>query len=103
MSTAEDTPYHAKAPIKEGLQAGAIGAGVGLLVSAVQNSVGTHSHGATGVFARTGGTIGVFGNNLAHFTSPFRNHRAAPFSQLRLALWMDLAWVSGTHFKDWST
>ncbi|CAO3573349.1 unnamed protein product [Mortierella alpina] len=60
MSNAEDTPYHAKAPVKEGLQAGAIGAGVGLLVSAVQNSVGTHSHGATGVFARTGSTIGVF-------------------------------------------
>ncbi|KAF9569980.1 Serine/threonine kinase [Mortierella alpina] len=60
MSSAEDTPYHAKAPIKEGLQAGAIGAGVGLLVSAVQNSVGSHSHGATGVFARTGGTIGIF-------------------------------------------
>ncbi|GJJ68815.1 NADH dehydrogenase (ubiquinone) 1 alpha subcomplex subunit 11 [Entomortierella parvispora] len=60
MSAAEDTVYHAKAPVKEGLQAGAVGAGVGLLVSAVQNSIGTHSHGATGVFARTGGTIGVF-------------------------------------------
>ncbi|KAF9903320.1 hypothetical protein EC991_003966 [Linnemannia zychae] len=58
--SSEDTVYHAKAPIKEGLQAGAIGAGVGLLVSAVQNSVGTHSHGATGIVARTGGTIGVF-------------------------------------------
>ncbi|KAF9288143.1 hypothetical protein BGZ68_000760 [Mortierella alpina] len=60
VNVLKDSPYHAKAPIKEGLQAGAIGAGVGLLVSAVQNSVGTHSHGATGVFARTGGTIGVF-------------------------------------------
>lgn len=61
MSAAEDTVYHAKAPVKEGLQAATIGAGVGLLVSAVQNSIGTHSHGATGVVARTGGTIGVFG------------------------------------------
>ncbi|KAG0255012.1 hypothetical protein BG011_005391 [Mortierella polycephala] len=60
MSASEDTPYHAKAPIKEGLQAGAIGAGVGLLVSAAQNTVGSHSYGATGVFARTGGTIGLF-------------------------------------------
>ncbi|KAF9278706.1 hypothetical protein BKA57DRAFT_444968 [Linnemannia elongata] len=58
--SSEDIVYHAKAPIKEGLQAGTIGAGVGLLVSAVQNSIGTHSHGATGVVARTGGTIGVF-------------------------------------------
>jgi len=58
----EEVIYHAKAPIKEGLQAGGIGAGVGLLVSAVQNSFGTHSHGAAGVFARTGSTIGIFGN-----------------------------------------
>ncbi|KAF9118095.1 hypothetical protein BG015_006748, partial [Linnemannia schmuckeri] len=58
--SSEDIVYHAKAPIKEGLQAGTIGAGVGLLVSAVQNSIGTHSHGATGVVARTGSTIGVF-------------------------------------------
>ncbi|KAF8933257.1 Tim17/Tim22/Tim23/Pmp24 family-domain-containing protein [Dissophora ornata] len=60
MSASEEVVYHAKAPVKEGLQAGAIGAGVGLLVSAAQNSLGTHSHGAAGVFARTGGTIGVF-------------------------------------------
>lgn len=64
--SSEDIVYHAKAPIKEGLQAGTIGAGVGLLVSAVQNSVGTHSHGATGVVARTGSTIGVFGKLSLH-------------------------------------
>lgn len=62
MSADHDTVFHAKAPLKEGLQAASIGAGVGLLVSAVQNSVGTHSAGATGVFARTGNTIGIFGN-----------------------------------------
>ncbi|KAF9918306.1 hypothetical protein BX616_009498 [Lobosporangium transversale] len=60
MSALEEVVYHPKAPIQEGLQAGAIGAGVGLLVSAAQNSVGSHSYGATGVFARTGGTIGIF-------------------------------------------
>lgn len=61
MSADHDTVFHAKAPLKEGLQAASIGAGVGLLVSAVQNSIGTHSAGATGVFARTGNTIGIFG------------------------------------------
>ncbi|KAF8941936.1 hypothetical protein BGZ52_013062, partial [Haplosporangium bisporale] len=60
MSADHDTVFHAKAPLKEGLQAASIGAGVGLLVSAVQNSIGTHSAGATGVFARTGNTIGIF-------------------------------------------
>ncbi|KAF9976391.1 hypothetical protein BGZ73_008669 [Actinomortierella ambigua] len=59
-ASTDETVYHAKAPIHEGIQAGAMGAGVGLLVSAVQNSIGTHSHGAAGVVARTGGTIGVF-------------------------------------------
>ncbi|KAF9427050.1 hypothetical protein BGZ94_005543 [Podila epigama] len=63
MSAEHDTVFHAKAPLKEGLQAASIGAGVGLLVSAVQNSVGSHSHGAAGVVARTGGTIGIFVNN----------------------------------------
>ncbi|KAF9197241.1 hypothetical protein BGZ49_002420 [Haplosporangium sp. Z 27] len=60
VENVKEVVYHAKAPIKEGLQAGAIGAGVGLLVSAAQNSVGSHSEGAMGVFSRTGGTIGIF-------------------------------------------
>lgn len=77
--SSEDIVYHAKAPIKEGLQAGTIGAGVGLLVSAVQNSIGTHSHGATGVVARTGGTIGVFGKPTLH---PSLSLRLAHFAQV---------------------
>lgn len=40
-----------------GLQAGT----VGLFVSAIQNALGTHSHGALGFVTRTGGTIGFFG------------------------------------------
>ncbi|KAF9584714.1 hypothetical protein BGW38_005457 [Lunasporangiospora selenospora] len=47
-------------PSKEGLQAAGMGAGVGLLVSAVQNSVGSHSHGAIGIISRTGSSIGIF-------------------------------------------
>ncbi|KAG0362281.1 hypothetical protein BGZ54_008699 [Gamsiella multidivaricata] len=60
MSAPEEVIYHAKSPLKEGFQAGAIGAGVGVLVSAAQNSIGSHSQGAIGVFSRTGGTIGIF-------------------------------------------
>lgn len=81
MSADHDTVFHAKAPLKEGLQAASIGAGVGLLVSAVQNSVGTHSAGATGVFARTGNTIGIFGN----------------FPSLSLCLSFSLQPISGIH------
>ncbi|EEB88063.1 hypothetical protein MPER_14320, partial [Moniliophthora perniciosa FA553] len=41
---------------KYGLQAGA----VGLVVSTLQNALGQHSRGATGVLTRTGGTITFF-------------------------------------------
>ena len=34
----------------------------GLFVSALQNSMQKHSHGAKGVFTRTGGTITLLGN-----------------------------------------
>ncbi|KAF9930463.1 hypothetical protein FBU30_000432 [Linnemannia zychae] len=67
--SSEDIVYHAKAPIKEGINAGALGAGIGLLVSAVQNSVGTHSYGATGILARTGSTIGAFATMAAVFAA----------------------------------
>jgi hypothetical protein len=43
-----------------GLQAGVLGA----FVSAIQNALGTHSYGATGIVTRTGGTIGFFGTFL---------------------------------------
>lgn len=36
-------------------------AGVGLLVSAVQNALDKHDRGAMGIFTRTGGTISFFG------------------------------------------
>ncbi|KIO31237.1 hypothetical protein M407DRAFT_19853 [Tulasnella calospora MUT 4182] len=35
-------------------------AGVGVLVSAVQNALAQHNAGAMGIFTRTGGTIGFF-------------------------------------------
>ncbi|ESK97911.1 nadh-ubiquinone oxidoreductase 213 kda subunit [Moniliophthora roreri MCA 2997] len=41
---------------KYGIQAGA----VGLVVSSLQNALGQHSRGATGVLTRTGGTITFF-------------------------------------------
>jgi hypothetical protein len=53
-----------------GLQA----AGVGALVSAVQNALSSHNHGAFGVFTRTGGTIGFFGSsNSAYIYGPELN------------------------------
>lgn len=57
-----DSPaYDSKPSLKYasliGLQAGAVGA----FVSAIQNALSNHSHGAMGVVTRTGGTIGFFG------------------------------------------
>ncbi|PFH54417.1 hypothetical protein AMATHDRAFT_3 [Amanita thiersii Skay4041] len=59
-SLPEASPYDPKPTLhyaaKVGLQAGIIGA----FVSAIQNALGTHSHGAAGFATRTGGTIGFF-------------------------------------------
>ena len=56
--------YESKPALKQAsrvaLQAGTIG----LIVSTVQNALGKHTHGAMGVFTRTGGTIGFFGNTI---------------------------------------
>jgi hypothetical protein len=60
-SAAEISTYEPKPSLqnaaKVGLQAGV----VGTFVSAIQNALGTHSHGAAGFLTRSGGTIGVFG------------------------------------------
>lgn len=58
-------PYNAKPSIELGAYAAAKGAGAGLLVSAVQNALDSHSRGAAGVLSRTGGTVGLFGRLLA--------------------------------------
>lgn len=39
-----------------------ISGSLGLVVSAMQNTVQKHTEGAKGVFTRTGGTIALFGN-----------------------------------------
>ncbi|EPQ27546.1 uncharacterized protein PFL1_05084 [Pseudozyma flocculosa PF-1] len=49
-----------RAPVADGMTAAGASAGVGLLVSAVQNSMQTHNKGALGVFTRTGSTIALF-------------------------------------------
>ncbi|RUP46254.1 hypothetical protein BC936DRAFT_147157 [Jimgerdemannia flammicorona] len=54
-------PHNNEACPEAAIRVGATFAVAGLLVSSVQNSLGTHSQGAKGVFTRTGGTIGFFG------------------------------------------
>ncbi|RUS32934.1 hypothetical protein BC938DRAFT_473771 [Jimgerdemannia flammicorona] len=53
-------PHNNEACPEAAIRVGATFAVAGLLVSSVQNSLGTHSQGAKGVFTRTGGTIGFF-------------------------------------------
>ena len=40
------------------------GAAIGTVMSGVQNALQHHSHGALGIFTRTGSTIGFFGASL---------------------------------------
>lgn len=52
--------FHVRQPVNEAFNTGIASAGVGLLASAVQNSLQKHKAGAMGIFTRTGGTIALF-------------------------------------------
>ena len=53
--------YEPKPTLQYASAVGIQSAGVGALVSAVQNALSSHSSGAMGFLTRTGGTIGFFG------------------------------------------
>ena len=53
--------YDPKPTLRYASAVGLQAAGIGALVSAVQNALGSHNRGAAGFFTRTGGTIGFFG------------------------------------------
>jgi len=67
VSNPGDSTYQTKATLESAASAGLKGAGVGLLVSTVQNALDTHNRGAAGVITRTGGTIGFFAGMGAVF------------------------------------
>ncbi|KAJ9125571.1 hypothetical protein QFC22_000533 [Naganishia vaughanmartiniae] len=59
-SPAEAAVFMPHPSLAVGSKVAVTSAGVGLLVSAVQNALETHNKGAMGIFTRTGGTIGFF-------------------------------------------
>jgi len=59
--------FQPRATLRYASAVGIQAAGVGALVSAVQNALGSHNYGAAGVLTRTGGTIGFFGMSLPRF------------------------------------
>ncbi|KAK7694743.1 hypothetical protein QCA50_001931 [Cerrena zonata] len=78
-STSQDTTYDPKPTLQYASSVGLQAAGVGAVVSAVQNALGSHSAGASGFFTRTGGTIGMFaamGASFALTESVVANARA---------------------------
>ena len=56
--------FQPRASLRYASAVGIQAAGVGALVSAVQNALGSHNYGAAGVLTRTGGTIGFFGTSF---------------------------------------
>ncbi|GAA6046849.1 hypothetical protein JCM3770_005674 [Rhodotorula araucariae] len=72
------TPTGAFAPA---FNASLTGAGVGLFVSAIKNSLETHNKGAMGVFSRTGWVIGYFAS--AGFAFSYVNHSVANLVESR--------------------
>ncbi|CCU98632.1 unnamed protein product [Malassezia sympodialis ATCC 42132] len=70
--------FHVRQPVNETFNAGLAGAGVGLLASAVQNSLQKHKAGAMGIFTRTGGTIALctfVGGLFAYASASLANYR----------------------------
>lgn len=63
--------YHPVSPLSPAFNVGLTGAGVGLFVSAIKNSLETHNKGAMGVFSRTGWIIGYFGESPFALRMPF--------------------------------
>ncbi|KAF8605054.1 hypothetical protein BDV93DRAFT_491213 [Ceratobasidium sp. AG-I] len=59
--------YEPKSSLQNAAFVGLQSAGVGVLVSAVQNALDTHNRGAAGILTRTGGTIGFFSAMGASF------------------------------------
>lgn len=66
--------FHPRATLRHASAVGIQAAGVGALVSAVQNALSSHNYGAAGFLTRTGGTIGFFGTSsfLISLHLPFR-------------------------------
>ncbi|CAE6421781.1 unnamed protein product [Rhizoctonia solani] len=56
----EPVAYEPKSSLQNAAFVGLQSAGVGTLVSAVQNALDHHNRGAAGILTRTGGTIGFF-------------------------------------------
>lgn len=56
----QEETFIERSAVSKGVNAAAMSAGAGLLVSAVQNSLVRHDKGAIGVFTRSGTTIGIF-------------------------------------------
>ena len=66
-SVMSDGPsYEPKPTLKQTVRATLQAGTVGLVLSTVQNALGKHTHGAMGVFTRTGGTIGFFGITIPY-------------------------------------
>ncbi|ODN82215.1 hypothetical protein L202_02503 [Cryptococcus amylolentus CBS 6039] len=77
-SVHEEHTFHPHPALASATKVTLQSAGVGLLVSAVQNALQKHNAGALGVFTRTGSTITLFatmGFSYSYFTSFTANQR----------------------------
>lgn len=65
----EDEPaqYSEKSALGSGMKSLATGAGAGVFLSAIQNSLAKHDHGAMGIFTRSGGTISLLAATAGMF------------------------------------
>jgi len=84
--------FKPKATLRYASAVGIQAAGVGALVSAVQNALSSHNYGAAGVLTRTGGTIGFFGTSLPSLTlSPLHPAYIHGLSEIGITLLVGLS------------
>ncbi|CEQ40619.1 SPOSA6832_02254, partial [Sporobolomyces salmonicolor] len=74
-ATAVSKSFTPTSPLQPAFNVGLTGAGVGLFVSAIKNSLDNHNKGAMGIFTRSGWLIGYFASIGFAFT--FVDHTVA--------------------------
>jgi hypothetical protein len=67
-TSADDGPaYEERSALNDTMNTALFGAGFGVVISAIQNSLATHNRGALGVFTRSGGQIALYTAAAAAF------------------------------------
>lgn len=63
----DDVPFHERSALNDTMNSALFGAGFGVVISAIQNSLATHGRGAMGLITRSRGQIALYTAAAAAF------------------------------------